>query len=284
MTVRELAPAPLESAEVRERIVIIGMGAMGKRVATALQTLGTANVDWCCLVPDAAGESDLLKQTYGVEVFHDADALAAWRPTLAVECAGHAAVREAVVPLLERGVDAIVVSVGALASSSLREEIAAAAKAGGARVTLVSGAIGGIDALHAARTGGLDFVRYTGRKPPHAWLGSPAESQFDLPAIDRPTVIFEGSAGESARLYPKNANVTAAVALAGIGFDNTTVVLTADPGIDRNIHEVEAQGAFGHLFIRLENNPLPDNPRTSWLAAMSIEEAVFRRLEHLIQR
>ncbi len=62
------------------------------------------------------------------------------------------------------------------------------------------------------------------------------------------------------------------------------VVLTADPGIDRNIHEVEAQGAFGHLFIRLENNPLPDNPRTSWLAAMSIEEAVFRRLEHLIQR
>jgi aspartate dehydrogenase len=271
-----------EANGICERIVVIGMGAMGKRVATALQTLDAASCKFCCLVPSTARETDLLKQTYGVEVFHDFDALIAWRPTVAVECAGHAAVRDTVTPLLAHGVDVILVSVGALASAALREQIDAAAKAGAARLTLVSGAIGGIDALHAARIGGLDFVRYTGRKPPRAWLGSPAESQFDLLAIDRPTVIFEGSAGESARLYPKNANVTAAVALAGVGFDDTAVAMIADPGIDRNVHEVEAVGAFGHLSIRLENNPLPDNPRTSWLAAMSVEEAIFRRLEHSI--
>lgn len=273
-----------KSAQGRERIAIIGMGAMGKRVAAGLRAFGGNGFDVCCLVPAHARDTDLLRQTFGIDVFHDLDALVAWGPSVAVECAGHAAVQETVVPLLERGVDAILVSVGALASPSLRDKVHAAAKAGCSHVTLVSGAIGGIDALHSARIGGLDFVRYTGRKPPEAWLGSPAEKQFDLLAIDKPTVIFEGSASESARLYPKNANVTAAVALAGIGFDNTSVVMMADPRVDKNVHEIEAAGAFGHLLVRFENNPLPDNPRTSWLAVMSIEEAVFRRLEGLIQR
>jgi aspartate dehydrogenase len=286
MTISEPAGLPRgtakESAVGHERIAIIGMGAMGRRVATALQALGTTPFELCCLVRADAPDADLLKQTFGIEVFHDVDALVAWRPTLAVECAGHAAVEEAVVPLLEQGIDAIVVSVGALASPILREMIDDAMKVGASHLTLVSGAIGGIDALHAARMGGLDSVRYTGRKPPKAWLGSPAETQFDLVAVDKPTVIFEGTAGESARLYPKNANVTAAVALAGVGFERTIVTMMADPGVDRNVHEVEAVGAFGHLTIRLENNPLPDNPRTSWLAAMSIEDAVFRRLEHSI--
>jgi aspartate dehydrogenase len=214
--------------------------------------------------------------------FRDLEALAEWRPTLVVECAGHAAVEQVIVPLLAHGVDAILVSVGALCSATLRARIDHAMTSGASRLTLVSGAIGGIDALSAASMGGLDSVKYTGRKPPRAWLGSPAEKQFDLLSIDEPTVVFEGTAGEAARLYPKNANVTAAVALAGSGFDKTSVTMMADPGVDKNVHEIDAHGAFGHLTIRVENNPLPDNPRTSWLAAMSIEDAVVCRLEHSI--
>jgi aspartate dehydrogenase len=264
-----------------ERIVIVGMGAMGKRVLAALRERGIEAPQLSCLVPAHAPDS-LNMQSIEIEVFHDVASLVSWSPTLCVECAGHAAVDEAVIPLLERGVDAILVSVGALASAPLLEEINRAMTLGGSMLTLVSGAIGGIDALHAARMGGLDSVRYTGRKPPRAWQGSPAEAQFDLLTIDKPTVIFEGTAGESARLFPKNANVTAAIALAGIGFERTTVTMMADPGVDQNVHEIEAVGAFGRLSIRLENNPLPDNPRTSWLAAMSIEDAVIRRLEHSI--
>ncbi|WP_269502845.1 aspartate dehydrogenase [Burkholderia sp. IMCC1007] len=263
-----------------ERVAVIGMGAMGRRVVASLRA--GAHGDLPVAGFDPHGDAALLKRELNVELFSTVDALLAWQPTVVVECAGHQAVEQVVAHCLARGVDAIVASVGALSSDALRAKLHDAQLSGQSELTVVSGAIGGLDALSAARGSGLQSVRYIGRKPPRAWVGSPAEAQFDLAAITEPTVIFEGSAAESARLYPKNANVTAAVALAGIGFEDTVVTMMADPGVDKNVHEVEATGPFGRLVIRLENNPLPDNPRTSWLAALSIEDAILRRLEHVI--
>jgi aspartate dehydrogenase len=263
-----------------ERIAIIGMGAMGCRVVSSLRAGPFGAIAIAGLDPHA--NADDLKRDLGVELFSSVGDLLQWHPTVVVECAGHVAVEGIVSQCLEHGVDAIVASVGALSSEALRERLHRAQEVGHSELTVVSGAIGGLDALSAARGSGIDSVRYIGRKPPRAWVGSPAEGQFDLAAITEPTVIFEGTASESARLYPKNANVTAAVALAGVGFEKTLVTMMADPRVDKNVHEVEATGPFGRLCIRLENNPLPDNPRTSWLAALSIEDAILRRLQHVI--
>ncbi|CAN7746486.1 aspartate dehydrogenase [Pseudorhodoferax sp. LjRoot39] len=256
------------------RIALLGRGAIGLRVEAALRQRLAPGAALAALVrrPVAQGVA-------GIDFFIDLDALLDWAPDLAVECAGHAVVAQAVPALLRTGADVVIASVGALGDAGLRRTIEAAARAGGARPIVPSGAVGGLDALRAARQAGLRSVRYTGRKPPRAWAGTPAEARCVLADIRQPTVVFEGNAADAARAFPKNANVTAAVALAGAGFERTTVTLVADPDVNANVHELQASGSFGELSLRLANAPLPDNPKTSWLAALSIE-AVLRDVLH----
>jgi aspartate dehydrogenase len=196
-------------------------------------------------------------------------------PTLVAEVAGQAAVAEHGDHVLRSGIDLLVISVGALADPALLGRLKSAAHDGNSRILLPAGAIGGIDAIAAMRVSGLTSVRYRSRKPPAAWRGSPAERVVDLDALTQRTVLYKGTAGEAALLYPQNANVAAAVALAGLGFDATEVELVADPDAPGNVHEIEAEGAAGRFAIQLQGKPSRSNPKTSALAAMSVARALL---------
>lgn len=198
-------------------------------------------------------------------------------PDMIIDCGGHAALAAHGPVALEQGIDVLTISLGALADAELEAKLYSAARKGEARLHLTSGAIGGLDALRAARAGAIETVTYTGRKPPLGWLGSPAEEVIDLGAIQAPTTHFTGTARQAALAYPKNANVAAAVALAGIGFDQTQVTLIADPTITTNIHEIVATGAFGQFQFTISGSSLPDNPRSSALAAMSVVSDLTER-------
>jgi len=199
---------------------------------------------------------------------------------LMIDCAGHAALTEHGPAILSRGTDLITVSLGALAHQDVYAALETAAKQGRSKLHLASGAIGALDCLQAARIGQLNSVTYVGRKPPKGWEGSPAEQKLDLHALTSGAVThFQGTAREAALTYPKNANVAAAVALAGIGFDATQVQLIADANVIENIHEIDASGEFGNFHFRISGKSLPDNPRSSALAAMS----VVSKLDQIIQ-
>jgi aspartate dehydrogenase len=188
-----------------------------------------------------------------------------------IDCAGHSALKSYGPGILRRGTDLTTVSIGALADPDLHRRLHQAATQGHARLHLASGAIGALDCLRAARVGNLHSVTYIGRKPPGSWRGSPAEVRLDLDNLESGAEVhFDGTARDAAIDYPKNANVAAAVALAGLGFDATQVKLIADPDIDENIHEIQASGDFGRFTFQIRGQSLPDNPRSSALAAMSV--------------
>jgi aspartate dehydrogenase len=200
-------------------------------------------------------------------------------PPLVVEAAGHGGLAEHGAAVLEAGSDLIVISAGALADRALYDKLAAAAEKGKAKMFILPGAIGGVDALAAARQGGLARVRYTSRKPPKAWKGTPAEKVADLAKLTAEKVLYTGRADEAARAYPQNANVCATVALAGAGWDKTEVTLVADPAAEGNIHQIEAEGSFGRMSVEMRGKPLPDNPKTSSLAALSVLRAIRNRAD-----
>lgn len=197
-------------------------------------------------------------------------------PDLVLECASQQAVAEFAEMILRRGWHLAVISTGALADGELEARLREA----GGRLTLLAGAVAGIDGLSAAKEGGLSQVTYRSRKSPASWRGSYAEQLIALDNVSEPTVFFEGSARDAARLFPANANVAATVALGGLGMDATRVQLMVDPQTSRNTHTLHAEGAFGEFHIELSGLPLTGNPKTSTLAALS----AVRACRELVQR
>ena len=256
----------------RPAFLLIGWGAIGRLVVERLGDQATITV----LARPGRGVAARAALPQGVRIVEDmtsVDGLA-----LAVECGGHGAVAAHGEAVLDRGAELVVVSTGALADVALFERLKGAAERGRGRLSLVAGAVGGIDALSAAREGGLRRVVYIGRKPPAGWRGTAAEKVVDLDRLSGGAEVYRGSAGEAARRFPQNANVAATIALAGLGLEATEATLIADPAAPGNVHRIEAEGDFGRFALEFTGRTLPDNPKTSMMAALSVVRAVRNRV------
>jgi aspartate dehydrogenase len=253
---------------------LIGYGGIARDVVAALREAGSGVRISAALCRPGQAERARVALS-GIDIVESLDDLLAHRPNVVAEVAGQQAVAQHGPATLCSGCDLLVISVGALAEPALLESLKAAARDGNSRILLPAGAIGGIDAIAAMRAGGLDAVRYRSRKPPAAWRGSAAENVADLDKMMGSTVLYRGTAGEAALLYPQNANVAAAVALAGLGFEKTEVELVADPQAPGNVHEIEVEGSAGRFAIQLQGKPSRTNPKTSALAALSVARALL---------
>ncbi|MEP9377424.1 aspartate dehydrogenase [Aquabacter sp. CN5-332] len=261
------------------KVGIIGYGAMGAALRETLEEGGAKIV--AALGREASLETAKAALPDDVTVTADFAAFAATRPDVMVECAGHEGLRQHGPRALAAGFDLVIASVGALADAPTEAALREAAAKGG-RLVIPAGALAGLDALSAARRAGLDEVRYVSRKAPRAWRGTAAETMVDLDGVTAPTIFFEGTAREAALAFPQNANVVAAASLAGLGFDATQVALMADPTVTGNRHLLEARGAFGELSISVLARTLPANPKTSWLAPLSLARAVLNLHERVV--
>ena len=145
-------------------------------------------------------------------------------------------------------------------------------------VMLPSGAIGGFDCIETLDFAGIEKAKLITSKPlsvfeNHSYV---KEKQIEL-SDNKKTRIFKGNTEDASKIFPKSINVGARLALSTLGPLDTEVEVYADPSIDQNIHEIEIVSKAGEYKFTFQNNPSPTNPKTSWLAALSL----LRTLEQL---
>ncbi len=257
------------------RVVLVGFGAIGQAVARLLAERGAPARIVGVGVRDAAVPRPGLPE--GARLIDRPEALEGLRADLVVEAAGRDSVAPWARAALGAGVDCAVGSTSAFAQPGLLDALTARARETGARLIVPAGALGGIGVLASAARMGLDRVEHRIVKPPRAWKGTEAEALCDLGALDEPTEFFTGSADDAAARFPQNANVALITALAGMGPGATQITLVADPDASLNRHEISAAGAFGALRLEIAANPLPENPKSSAMTALSLVRLIENR-------
>ena len=187
---------------------------------------------------------------------------------LIIEAASGSVSYEVARETLEAGKDVMIMSTGGLLGKS---DIFDLAKKKGRKIYLPSGAVCGLDGVKSAMMADVKSVTLTTRKPPAGLEGAPyiVEKKIDLKSIKEETLIFEGSALDAVKGFPKNVNVSATLSLCGLGAKETRVRIVTSPEYKSNSHEIEVEGDFGKLKAVTQNVPMPSNPKTSYLAALS---------------
>ena len=254
------------------RVAIAGFGAIGKVVATHLDR----GIDGLALAAVSARDQVRAEQAVAgfVRPVPVAPLASLWQHAdLIVECAPAALLRELAEPALARGRQVMVLSCGALLDNFDLVELA---RRYGGRIYVPSGALLGLDAVAAAAEGKISSVHMITRKPPQGLTGAPylEQNAIDVSALTEPKRVFAGTAREAARGFPANVNVAAALALAGIGPDRTTIEIWADPAVTRNIHRIEVEADAARFSLQIENVPSAENPRTGRLTALSVIAAL----------
>lgn len=244
------------------RIAIAGYGAIGKSLARSI----LAGIPGLRLT--AIGVRDPATPPPGPGIAVTGVAALPAHADIIVECAPAAVLPAIAEPALAAGRTLVVLSCAALLQHPGLVELA---RAHGGRILVPTGALLGLDAVAAAAEGTIHSVRMTTRKPPGGLAGAPhlVRNGIDVSDLTQPLRVFSGSAREAAIGFPANVNVAAALSLAGIGPDRTTIEIWADPGVTRNIHRIELESDAAKMELQIENVP-SENPRTGRITAQSV--------------
>lgn len=160
---------------------------------------------------------------------------------LIVECATADALKGSFDAMIAAA-DVLIFSLTAFSDEAFLERARAQAKASGHRICFPHGAILGLDGIADARSIMTAASIETTKSP----------KSLGLDLTER-TVVYEGSTRGACRAFPRNVNVHAAVALAGLGFDRTTSRIVADPAVSTNSHVISIEGEGISFTIRVSS-------------------------------
>ena len=237
------------------KVGIIGCGAIANIITTSIVS-EESNIDIAYFFDkDIERAENIASLAGGVAVLDFEDMLK--DVDLVLECASPDSVKHFAPIVLERGIDMIVMSIGAFMDTDFYTDVLKIARNNNAKIHLPSGAVVGLDGIKAVAKFGLKEVSLVTRKSPKS-LGKD---------IDTEEVLFEGKASEAVKEFPLNINVAATISMACNR--DIDVKIIVDPKVDRNVHEITARGDFGEFKTITMNYPCAANPKTSMLAALS---------------
>ncbi|MEH2623144.1 aspartate dehydrogenase [Bradyrhizobium sp. AZCC 1719] len=199
---------------------------------------------------------------------------------LVVECAPADILDQICRPMLRAGKQVMVLSASALLP---RPDLVDLARVHGGQIIVPTGALIGFDAVSAAAEGTIHSVQMVTRKPPRGLAGAPylVENGISMDGLTSALCVFKGSARDAAAAFPANVNVVAALSLAGIGPDRTTIEIWADPAVTRNCHQIRVESDSASFTMSIENIP-SENPKTGRITALSVI-AALRKLTSPLQ-
>jgi aspartate dehydrogenase len=242
-----------------KRVGLIGAGAIGTVLAEAIQRSLITCDELVIYDADLQRAQNLKnKLQFPTKIVDNIDALIAQKPKVIVEAASQQAITEYFDKLLAADVDIIVMSTGALLKLGT----------GSSRVHFPPGAIGGLDALSTVTLADIDEITLTTHKPPKAFGKDNTEE----------LIMYEGYAAEAAQRFPREMNVAATLALT-VKPAKVKVQVVSDPKVKRNTHEINVKWRYGEMHMQFANDPHPDNPHTSALAAWSAIKLLKTLLE-----
>ena len=256
----------------RVKIGIIGCGAIGSRMAEAIQKDFKHDCQLVGLYDIDRAKVERLLKRLSIKIRADQSLDAVIKKSdFMIEAVNSDQVKNIVRKTLKAKKSILAMSVGRMLHAKALFDLARKNKC---YILLPSGAIAGIDAVKAASLKNIKSITLTTRKPPSGLMNNEhlIRRGIDMNKIKKETVLFSGAVEKAVKYFPQNINVAATIALALQAKRRKSrfkVRLITSPKFKRNIHEIEMEGDFGHMLSRTENVPCPDNPKTSYLAVLS---------------
>lgn len=203
------------------KIGFIGYGKIGRALASHARESGCEVV--FALDPVATSDDVTVVRSASAELYAGVD--------LVVECATASALTAELESVLASA-DLMPFSLTAFSNETVLKRAEGLARENSHAIFIPHGAILGLDGIRDARSI-LNEVSIVTTKSP-ASLGLEDDGTV--------RTVFDGCTRDACAAFPRNVNVHAAVALAGIGFERTHSTIVADPSVHTNTHVVSVAG------------------------------------------
>lgn len=212
-----------------KRVGFLGCGKIGKALVSYISEREDTSVAFIqdpCFKNDTGFDGSVITEETPEEerekLYENAD--------LIVECANARVLSENLEKILKHS-DVMLFSVTAFSDPEFEKKAADLSRRYKKNIYIPHGAVLGMDGI------------FDGRK---VWTQVTIETIKNPKSLGRDdkerSVLYDGPTREACHLFPRNVNVHATIAMAGIGFDKTRSRIISDPAVSTNAHNITLKG------------------------------------------